>query len=48
MGRFWDLAVNRCLVMMYKLPKNVTLANDKKWIDLDYWFTVDQIKVTKV
>jgi hypothetical protein len=28
----------------YKLPKNVTLTNGKKWVDLDHWFTVDQIK----
>ena len=28
----------------YKLPKNLKLTNGKKWVDLDHWFTVDQIK----
>lgn len=31
----------------YKLPKSTTSTKGKKWIDLDYWFTVDQIKETK-
>jgi len=32
----------------YKLPKNTTTNNSKKWISLDFWFTVDQIKEIKV
>lgn len=32
----------------YKLPKNIATTNNKKWINLDFWFTVDQIKETKV
>lgn len=31
----------------YKLPKNTVASNGKKWMDLDYWFTIDQIKTTK-
>ncbi len=31
----------------YKLPKNTTRTDGSKWIDLDYWFKVDQIKDTK-
>lgn len=26
-----------------KLPKGTTITNGKKWFDLDYWFTKDQI-----
>lgn len=28
----------------YKLPKNVSVVNGKKWIDLDYYFTEKEIK----
>ena len=28
----------------YKLPKGSRLTNGKKWVDLDYWFTLDQIE----
>jgi hypothetical protein len=31
----------------YKLPKNSKLTNGKKWVDLDHWFRVGQIKETK-
>lgn len=31
----------------YKLPKGTCTTNGKKWVDLDYWFTVDQIKTTE-
>lgn len=32
----------------YKLPKGTTCTNGKKWVNIDYWFSVDQIKNTKV
>jgi len=28
----------------YKLPKNIKNMNGKKWIDLDYYFTEEEIK----
>lgn len=28
----------------YKLPRNVERTDGEKWIELDYWFTEDQIK----
>lgn len=27
----------------YKLPKGIRRMDESKWIDLDYWFTLDQI-----
>lgn len=27
----------------YKLPKNTTKTNGKKWMELDYYFTPEQI-----
>lgn len=27
----------------YKLPKGIRRVDESKWIDLDYWFTLDQI-----
>lgn len=32
----------------YKLPPNIKTNSGKKWIDLDYWFSLDQVKDTMV
>lgn len=31
----------------YELPDRVTTADGKKWIELDYWFTKEEIYKTE-